>query len=101
KINQKKIMRAVTDDDASIRFDREAKPGISNLLTIFSSMSGWAIDAIVDEYAGRGYGDLKKGVVEAVHAVFEPIRLRTLELLDDPAELDRLLAVNADKANAA
>ena len=100
KVNAKKIMRAVTDDDATIRFDREAKPGVSNLLTIFSAMSGWTIDAIVDEYAGRGYGDLKKGVVEAVNAVFEPVRERTLELLDDPAELDRLLAVNAAKANA-
>jgi tryptophanyl-tRNA synthetase len=101
KVNQKKIMRAVTDDDASIRFDRETKPGVSNLLTIFSAMSGWTIDAIVDEYAGRGYGDLKKGVVEAVNAVFEPVRARTLELLDDPAELDRLLATNAAKANEA
>ena len=99
KVNAKKIMRAVTDDEASIRFDREAKPGISNLLTIFSAMSGWTIDAIVDEYAGRGYGDLKKGVVDAVTAVFEPVRTRTLELLDDPAELDRLLAQNAAKAN--
>jgi tryptophanyl-tRNA synthetase len=98
-VNKKKIMRAVTDDEASIRFDREAKPGISNLLTIFAAMSGWTIDAIVDEYAGRGYGDLKKGVVEAVNAVFEPVRTRTLELLDDPAELDRLLAHNAAKAN--
>jgi tryptophanyl-tRNA synthetase len=101
KVNQKKIMRAVTDDDASIRFDRETKPGISNLLTIFSAMSGWTIDAIVDEYTGRGYGDLKKGVVDAVNAVFEPVRARTLELLDDPAELDRLLAINAAKANEA
>jgi tryptophanyl-tRNA synthetase len=101
KVNAKKIMRAVTDDDASIRFDRDAKPGVSNLLTIFSAMSGRSIDSIVDEYAGRGYGDLKKGVVEAVNGVFEPVRARTLELLDDPAELDRLLAVNAAKANEA
>ncbi|HEV7849649.1 MAG TPA: tryptophan--tRNA ligase [Mycetocola sp.] len=101
KVNAKKIMRAVTDDEASIRFDREAKPGISNLLTIFSAMSGRSIDSIVDEYSGRGYGDLKKGVVEAVNGVFEPVRARTLELLDDPAELDRLLAINAARANEA
>jgi tryptophanyl-tRNA synthetase len=101
KVNAKKIMRAVTDDDASIRFDREAKPGVSNLLTIFSAMSGRSIESIEDEYSGRGYGDLKKGVVEAVNSVFEPVRARTLELLDDPAELDRLLAVNAAKANEA
>jgi tryptophanyl-tRNA synthetase len=101
KVNAKKIMRAVTDDEASIRFDREAKPGISNLLTIFSAMSGRSIDSIVDEYSGRGYGDLKKGVVEAVNGVFEPVRALTLELLDDPAELDRLLAINAARANEA
>jgi tryptophanyl-tRNA synthetase len=101
KVNAKKIMRAVTDDDASIRFDREAKPGVSNLLTIFSAMSGRSIESIENEYSGRGYGDLKKGVVEAVNSVFEPVRARTLELLDDPAELDRLLAVNAAKANEA
>lgn len=98
-VTKKKIMRAITDDEASIRFDRQAKPGVSNLLTIYSVLSERSIDSIVDEYAGRGYGDLKKGLVEVVDAALTPVRTRTEELLADPAELDRLLAVSATRAN--
>ena len=94
----KKIKSAVTDDDREIRFDREAKPGVSNLLTILSAFGGSSIADLHDAYAGRGYGDLKKDVAEAVVTVFGPIRDRALELLDDPAELDRILAVNAARA---
>lgn len=96
----KKIMRAVTDAEGSVRYDRENKPGVSNLLSIYSALSGQAISAIEDEYAGRGYGDFKKGLAEIVVNEFGPVRERALELLDDPAELDRLLAVNAAKADA-
>ncbi|SJN13455.1 Tryptophanyl-tRNA synthetase [Leucobacter sp. 7(1)] len=99
-VTKKKIMRAITDDEASIRFDRQAKPGVSNLLTVYSVLSGRSIDSIVDEYAGRGYGDLKKGLVEVVDGALTPVRERTEELLADPAELDRLLAGAADRANA-
>lgn len=99
-VTKKKIMRAITDDEASIRFDRQAKPGVSNLLTIYSVLSGRPVEAIVDEYAGRGYGDLKKGLVEVVDGALSPVRERTEELLADPAELDRLLAGAADRANA-
>lgn len=95
----KKIRSAVTDTDAEIRFDRGAKPGVSNLLTILSAFGGETVTALEDEYAGRGYGDLKKDVAEAVVETFAPIRERTLELLADPAELDRMLAGNADRAN--
>jgi tryptophanyl-tRNA synthetase len=95
----KKIMRAVTDTDGVVTFDRENKPGISNLLTIYSVLGGRSIDALVDEYAGKGYGDFKKDLAEVVVGTFGPIRERVLELLDDPAELDRLLAMNADRAN--
>ncbi|QZY51028.1 tryptophan--tRNA ligase [Leucobacter tenebrionis] len=98
-VTKKKIMRAVTDADGEIRFDREAKPGVSNLLTIYSVLSGRSIDSIVDEYAGRGYGDLKKGLVEVVEESLAPVRNRTEELLADPAELDRLLAGAAERAN--
>ncbi|EYT54858.1 tryptophanyl-tRNA synthetase [Leucobacter sp. UCD-THU] len=98
-VTKKKIMRAVTDTDGEIRFDREAKPGVSNLLTIYSVLSGRTIDSVVDEYAGRGYGDLKKGLVEVVEESLAPVRNRTEELLADPAELDRLLAKAADRAN--
>ncbi len=98
-INAKKIMRAVTDTDGVVAFDREGKPGISNLLTIYSVLAGRSIESLEEEYAGRGYGDFKKGLAEVVVSTFGPIRERTLELLDDPAELDRILAANADRAS--
>ena len=98
-VTKKKIMRAVTDDEGEVRFDRENKPGVSNLLTIYSVLSGRTIDSVVDEYSGRGYGDLKKGLVEVVEGSLAPVRARTEELLADPAELDRLLAQGAERAN--
>ena len=97
-VTAKKIMRAVTDADGGIVFDRENKPGVANLLTIYSVMADRTIASLEDEYAGRGYGDLKKGLAEVVTGTFGPIRSRVLELLADPAELDRLLAQNADRA---
>jgi tryptophanyl-tRNA synthetase len=96
----KKIKSAVTDDDRSIRFDRGEKPGVSNLLTILSAFTGTGIPALEASFEGRGYGDLKTTVADAVVATFEPIRLRALELLADPAELDRILGANADRAEA-
>jgi tryptophanyl-tRNA synthetase len=97
-VTAKKIMRAVTDSDGTVRYDRAEKPGVSNLLTIYSALTGRPIGEIEDEYAGRGYGDFKKGLRDVVVAEFEPVRARALELLDDPAELDRVLAANADRA---
>ncbi len=95
----KKIKSAVTDTDSVIRFDREAKPGVSNLLGIHSAISGQSIDALVAHFDGKGYGDLKGEVADVVLAEIEPIRNRANELLADPAELDRLLAKGAAKAN--
>ena len=95
----KKVMRAVTDSEGSVRFDRENKPGVSNLLVIYAALSGKQIPAIEDEYAGRGYGDFKKGLAEVVVNEFGPVRERALELLADPAELDRVLAANAARAD--
>ncbi|GAA2921238.1 tryptophanyl-tRNA synthetase [Microbacterium keratanolyticum] len=95
----KKIMRAVTDNEGSVRFDRENKPGVSNLLTIYSALTKRPVAEIEDEYAGRGYGDFKKGLAEVVVEEFGPVRARVLELLDDPAELDRILAANAARAD--
>ncbi|MGI6877860.1 tryptophan--tRNA ligase [Microbacterium sp. gxy059] len=94
----KKIMRAVTDSDGTVHYDREGKPGVANLLTIYAALTGRQIASIEDEYAGRGYGDFKKGLRDVVVSEFEPVRERALELLADPAELDRLLAANAEKA---
>ncbi|WP_378147610.1 tryptophan--tRNA ligase [Cnuibacter sp. UC19_7] len=98
-VTAKKIMRAVTDNDGEVRYDPAAKPGLSNLITIFAVLTGRTADSVVDEFAGGGYGTLKKALAEAVVAELGPIRQRALELLDDPAELDRLLGINADRAN--
>ncbi|MDP4586337.1 MAG: tryptophan--tRNA ligase, partial [Microbacteriaceae bacterium] len=95
----KKIKSAVTDTDRDIRFDPATKAGVSNLLGILSLLGGTSLAQLETEFSGKGYGDLKGAVADAVVAEFEPIRSRTLELLSDPAELDRMLAVNADRAN--
>lgn len=97
-VTKKKIMRAVTDTDGEVRFDREAKPGVSNLLTIFSVLGDRSIESIEREFEGRGYGDLKKAVAEVVAETFTPIKTRTEELLADRGELDRLLSTAADRA---
>ena len=99
-VNAKKIRSAVTDTSRDVLFDPVEKPGVSNLLTILSVLTRTPIPALVDSFAGRGYGDLKAETADAVVAEFEPVRTRALELLDDPAELDRVLAANADRANA-
>jgi tryptophanyl-tRNA synthetase len=95
----KKFKSAVTDLDGVIRFDRETKPGISNLLGIYSALTGESIDSLVARFDGAGYGALKTELAEVVVAHIEPIRNRAEELLSDPAELDRLLAKGAAKAN--
>jgi tryptophanyl-tRNA synthetase len=95
----KKIKSAVTDTDGEIRFDKEAKPGVANLLGIFSAITGESIPALEARFSGQGYGALKGDLAEAVVAHLEPIRTRANELLTDEAELDRLLAQGAQKAN--
>lgn len=98
-VTAKKIKSAVTDTEREIRFDTGAKPGVSNLLGILALLTGDSIPVLEESFAGKGYGDLKTAVADAVVAEFEPIRARALELLADPAELDRLLAINAGRAN--
>jgi tryptophanyl-tRNA synthetase len=95
----KKIKSAVTDLDGEIRFDRDAKPGVSNLLGIYSAITGESIRVLEEKFAGQGYGALKTELAEVVVAKLEPIRLRAQELMSDAAELDRLLAKGAQKAN--
>ena len=99
KKNAKKIKSAVTDDGAEIRFDRTAKPGVSNLLTIYSSLTDRPIDEIVADYEGKMYGHLKVDLAEVVAETLDPIQSRAQELLDDPAELDRILARGAQKGH--
>jgi len=96
----KKIRSAVTDSDREIRFDPEAKPGVSNLLTIQSAITGTEIDKLVETYADRGYGDLKKDTADAVVEFVTPIKSRVDELLADPAELEGVLAAGAQRAKA-
>jgi tryptophanyl-tRNA synthetase len=79
-------------------FDQADKPGISNLLTIYATLTGRPVAEIEQEYAGRGYGDFKKALGEVVVEFVTPFRNQTLELLDDPAELDRVLADGAARA---
>jgi tryptophanyl-tRNA synthetase len=97
-VNAKKIRSAVTDDDRVVRFDRENKAGVSNLLTIHSVLSGTPVADLEVQFDGKGYGDLKKDVADVVADTFGPIRARALELLADSAELDRILTSNADRA---
>ncbi len=94
----KKIRSAVTDNDREIRFDPATKPGVSNLMTIAAALTGDTLAQLQDRYAGAGYGDLKRDVAELVVDSTQPIRDRTAQLLADPAELDRLLAVGAQRA---
>jgi tryptophanyl-tRNA synthetase len=96
----KKFKSAVTDDDRTVRFDRANKPGVSNLLTILSAFTGTSVADLEVSFEGKGYGDLKSTVADAVVSTFEPMRARALELLADPAELDRILGNNAERAIA-
>jgi tryptophanyl-tRNA synthetase len=96
----KKIRSAVTDTGREILFDPDAKPGVSNLLTIYAALTGRTVEDLVEAYAGKGYGDLKKDLAEVVVEFVRPIQERTSAYLDDPAQLDKLLAIGADKARA-
>ncbi|MEV7397302.1 tryptophan--tRNA ligase [Aeromicrobium sp. NPDC092404] len=94
----KKIRSAITDSGSDIRFDQAQKPGISNLLTIYSALTGRPIDEIVTQYEGQQYGAFKVALSEIVADFVEPFGARTRELLSDRAELDRILAKGAERA---
>lgn len=98
---RKKIMRAVTDSDprAEVRPGAD-KPEITNLLDLFSAVTGATADELVERFAGRGYGDLKSELAEAVNGYLRPVRERQSELVADPAQLEASLAKGADKARA-
>src|SRR5215212_8545912 len=96
----KKIKSAVTDTGREILYDEENKPGISNLLTIYAALTTRTIDELLEQYDGRGYGDLKKDLAEVVAEFVKPIQERTRTFLEDPGYLDKVLAVGADKARA-
>jgi tryptophanyl-tRNA synthetase len=98
RVIEKKIKSAVTDTGREVRFDPEGKPGVSNLLAILSSFTSDSIDELERRYEGSGYGDLKKGVVEAVLDFAVPFQDRVHGYLDDPATLDDVLAKGASRA---
>ncbi|EUA07081.1 tryptophan--tRNA ligase [Mycobacterium xenopi 4042] len=97
-LSAKKIRSAVTDSEREIRYDPDAKPGVSNLLCIQSAVTDVSIDALVAHYAGHGYGDLKKDTAEAVAEFVTPIRKRVEELMGDTGELEAILAAGAARA---
>jgi tryptophanyl-tRNA synthetase len=98
RVTAKKIRSAVTDTGREVVADPVGKPGITNLLTIHSALSGTSVRELEERFAGRGYGDLKKELAEVVVDFVTPVRERTHELLDDPAELERILAQGAARA---
>ena len=100
KVSAKKIRSAVTDSGSEIRFDAGEKPGISNLLTIYSALSGESITTLEEQYAGKGYGALKGDLADLVVTFVTPFRERTLELLDDQAYLTAVLQQGAETAGA-
>ncbi|MFI5053129.1 MAG: tryptophan--tRNA ligase, partial [Acidimicrobiia bacterium] len=96
----KRIKAAVTDSDTEIRFDPVEKPGVSNLLQILAAVSDQGIAAVEAEYSGQGYGALKAAVADAVVERLRPIQARYAELERDPAEVARILAAGAERAEA-
>ena len=98
KVSAKKIRSAVTDSESEVRFDPETKPGVSNLLTIFSALTGKPVDELEAAYAGQGYGALKGDLADAVVEFVTPFRDRTLELLEDEHQLMDVLRRGAEVA---
>lgn len=95
---EKKIKSAVTDSEGFVKYDKNNKPGVSNLLTIYSSCTGESIESLEGKYKDKGYGDLKQDVANAVINLLQPVQERYEELLDSP-ELDAILDKGAEKAS--
>lgn len=98
KTTEKKFKSAVTDSETEIRFDLTKKPGVSNLLLINSAYSGKSVSELVNEFAGRMYGDLKKETAEVVISFIEPFQQKVNELLNDRGELEKLMHNGAKQA---
>ncbi|MGG2940569.1 tryptophan--tRNA ligase [Heyndrickxia faecalis] len=98
KLVDKKIKSAVTDSEGVVKYDKERKPGISNLLDIYSNFSGLSIEELERKYDGAGYGAFKADLVDVVNEGLAPIQKRYYELIESE-ELDRILDKGAEKAN--
>jgi len=97
---RKKVKSAVTDSGSDVRYDPEGKPGISNLIELMTVVTGDSIAEVESRYDGSGYGQFKSDVADAIVELLEPIQARYREVRGDPAELQRLLAMGAEKARA-
>ncbi|WP_435975470.1 tryptophan--tRNA ligase [Streptomyces sp. Qhu_M48] len=100
KTSAKKVKSAVTDTDTVIRFDPANKAGVSNLLTIMSTLTSTSVADLEKSYEGKMYGALKTDLAEVMVDFVTPFRTRTQEYLDDPETLDSILAKGAEKARA-
>ena len=98
KMSAKKIKSAVTDNEREIRYDPQAKPGVSNLLTIQSALSGTPVETLVAGYEGKGYGDLKTDTADVLAEFVTPLKAKVEGYLSDEAELDRVIAAGAHRA---
>jgi tryptophanyl-tRNA synthetase len=96
----KKVKSAVTDSGAEVRFDPDEKPGVSNLLALYAVATGATVPTAESEFAGAQYGTFKGAVAEALVEYLRPVRERYEELAGDPAEVGRILARGAEKAQA-
>ncbi len=94
----RKFKRAVTDSDTAVRFDEENKPGVSNLMTIYSCVTGKSYEDIESEFAGKGYGDFKMAVGETVADELAPLQARYNELMADKTYIDARIKENDEKA---
>ncbi|CRY78917.1 tryptophanyl-tRNA synthetase [Nocardia farcinica] len=98
KVSAKKIRSAVTDTGREIRYDPDTKPGVSNLLVILGALTGTSLDTLERDYDGKGYGDLKSDVADALVEFVTPLQAQVREYLADQGELDRILAAGAERA---
>ncbi len=96
---KKTVMRAVTDSSGEIRFSQDKeRQGINNLLTIYQSLTELTIDEVEAQFAGKGYGDLKRAIVDAINSTLEPLQKRYIEIMSAPEYLDNILASGSAKA---
>jgi tryptophanyl-tRNA synthetase len=100
---RRKLKRAVTDSDTSanaVRFDPENKPGVANLMSILSALTGASMDAIESDFTGKGYGAFKSAVTDAVIATLEPLQAEYTRLRADKAYLESVMTSGAERADA-
>ena len=95
---RRKLRRAVTDSESEIRFDAENKPGVSNLLAMLCALTGESMDHAVESFAGKGYGDLKSAVADAIVATLEPIQADYNRYMGDKAYLETVYRQGAERA---